>query len=208
MNLQSLAIVTAPTVNPVTLDAVKAHLRVDTNDEDALIETLIAAAVDYVSGRNGFTGRALVTQTWDYYLAEFPANNAAIVLPLPPVQSVTEITYKDSDGSTQTLATSVYSANVASEPAAVVLKQDQAWPATSAAWDAVKIRFVAGYIPTGGGSPTDYASGVPQAFKAAIFLTVGDLYQNRQGQNLSTGSFQVNNTVKNLLNPYRADMGL
>lgn len=208
MNFQSLALVTAPSVNPVTLAEVKEHLRVDTTDEDTLIATLISAAVDYVSGRSGFTGRALVTQTWDYYLPEFPANNAPILLPLPPVQSVTSVIYKDENGTEQTLATSIYGTNNASEPAALVVKQDQTWPETYLAWDAVKIRFVAGYAPTGGGSPTDFASGVPDAIKAAIFLTVGDLYQNREAQNLTTGSFQINHTVKNLLNPYRADMGL
>ena len=52
------------------------------------------------------------------------------------------------------------------------------------------------------------ASGVPAAIKAAIFLTVADLYENRSAQELSGGQFQINQTVKNLLNPYRVDMGL
>ncbi len=208
MNLQSLALVTAPSVEPVTLAEVKEHLRVDTTDEDTLIATLITAAVDYVSGRNGYTGRVLVQQTWDCYLDKFPENNGKIELPLPPVQSVTSITYQDENGATQTLATSVYSVNTTSEPAQIVVKQDQEWPDTYLAWDAVKIRFVAGYAPTNDGSPTDFASGVPAAIKAAIFLAVADLYENRAAQELSSGQFQINQTVKNLLNPYRADMGL
>lgn len=206
MKLQSLALVTTPSVEPVTLAEVKQHLRVDTTDEDTLIATLITAAVDYVSGRNGYTGRVLVQQTWDYYLDAFPSG--AIEIPLPPVQSVTSITYKDRDGASQTLATSVYSANTTREPAQIVLKQDQAWPETYQSWDAVKIRFVAGYVPTSADSPTDFASGVPAAIKAAILLTVADLYENRSGQELSSGQFQINQTVKNLLNPYRADMGV
>lgn len=206
MKLQSLSLVTAPSVEPVTLAEVKEHLRVDTTDEDTLIATLISAAVEHVSGRNGFTGRALVQQTWDCYFDAFPTGE--IELPLPPVQSVTSIIYQDADGNSQTLAASVYSVNTTSEPAKVFLKPDQSWPETAETWDAVKVRFVAGYAPTNDGSPTDFASGVPAAIKAAIFLTVADLYENRAAQQLSSGQFQINQTVRSLLNPYRVDMGL
>ncbi len=200
MNTQSLELVTEAAELPVTLAEAKEHLRVDSSDEDTLITSLIYAATDFVSGRNGYTGRALLPQTWDAYFSKFDD----IELPLPPCISVASITYKDTDSASQTLATSVYTVNTARQPALVTLKPIQTWPATDESWDAVKIRFTCGYA---GGSPAREA--VPYSIKAAIKLVIGDLYQNREGGNLVNGAkYEINPTVKALLNPYRVDMGL
>ena len=50
-------------------------------------------------------------------------------LPDAPVTSITSITYVDTDGATQTLATSVYELRADGLEAAVVLKFNQSWPA-------------------------------------------------------------------------------
>lgn len=200
MNMQSLVLVTEAASLPVSLTEAKEHLRVDTSDDDGLITSLIHAAADFVAGRNGYTGRALLPQTWDAYFAAF----TDIELPLPPCIEVTAITYKDSDSATQTLATSVYTVNTARQPALVTLKPNQEWPATDGSWDAVKIRFQCGYP---NGSPASEA--VPYSIKAAIKLVIGDLYHNREGGNLVNGAkYEINPTVRALLNPYRVDMGL
>lgn len=194
MKYQALTLVTAPTSLPITLLEAKEHLRVDHSAEDLLIEQLIKAAADYVGGRNGYTGRALNTQTWDVYFDEF---TEIMQLPLPPLQSVTSIQYRDTDGNYQTLSTSLYSVRTATEPAAILVKDGEQYPDTQVAWDAVKIRCVLGYTST------------PDAVKAAIKLVIGDLYQNREAQTLVNGAqYEINNTVKALLYPYRVDVGL
>jgi uncharacterized phiE125 gp8 family phage protein len=49
-------------------------------------------------------------------------------LPIAPVTSVTSIVYLDTDGATQTLATSVYELRAESLDPAIVLKFNQSWP--------------------------------------------------------------------------------
>lgn len=194
MKYQAITLITAPTSLPITLLEAKEHLRVDHSTEDLLIEQLIKAAADYVGGRNGYTGRALNTQTWDVY---FDAFTDVMQLPLPPLQSITNIQYRDTDGNYQTLSTALYSVRTATEPAAILVKDGEQYPSTQIAWDAVKIRCVFGYTST------------PDAIKAAVKLVIGDLYQNREAQTLSNGAiYEINNTVKSLLYPYRVDVGL
>lgn len=80
-----LKLITAPTVEPVTLAGVKNHLRIDSEDENALITALITTARQ-LAERD--TKRAFITQTWRLYLDESPAE---IYLPKPPLQSVESI---------------------------------------------------------------------------------------------------------------------
>jgi hypothetical protein len=46
----ALVLKTAPLVDPLDLDAVKLHLRVETDDEDTLITSYIKAAKEYCEG--------------------------------------------------------------------------------------------------------------------------------------------------------------
>lgn len=82
-------LVTGPTVDPVTLEEAKAHLRIG-DDEDQLIETLIGAAVRKLDGLSGTLGRAVMTQTWSQEFSGFAGD---LVLPLGPVQSITSVVH-------------------------------------------------------------------------------------------------------------------
>ena len=50
---------------PVTLEEVKAYLRISSEQEDGLLKTLISSARSYVEGA---TGRALLKQGWVLHL--------------------------------------------------------------------------------------------------------------------------------------------
>lgn len=79
-------ILTTPPVGPVVpLPDLKAHLRVDHDDEDALITSLEMAAVAYLDGWGGILGRAIKAQSWT-----FTATAGDIVSPMPDVTAATQ----------------------------------------------------------------------------------------------------------------------
>lgn len=209
MEYQSLQLVTPPPTLPITLEQAKEHLRIepDANEEDGLIESFIAAATEFVSGRNGYTGRVLVQQDWRVYFSEFSLRGLEV--PFPPLIRVNSITYLDSSGNEQTLSNSVYIVTK-TEPAFVKLKSGQSWPEVLNQPDSITIHFTAGYATLDANSPiTEYTSGIPASIKAAMLLVIGDLYQNREAQALVQGAeYQPNPSVRALLNPYRANLGI
>lgn len=73
-------LITPPASMPVTLLDVKEHLRVDHDEEDALISGLISAAVAHLDGRAGVLGRCIMPQTW-----RVSAEAGDVVLPFPDV---------------------------------------------------------------------------------------------------------------------------
>lgn len=181
----SLQLLLGPTEEPVSLDEAKAHLRVDLDEDDALIEDTITAARATLELE---MRRTFLTTTWTLGLDQFPRAwagpghrasgwtggwcHAALRLPLPPLQSVEAITYLDVDGAEQTLSTDVYGVDTLSEPGLIYRKPAQVWPATYAVPNAVQVTFVAGW---------DDVLAVPAGIKSAIKLLVGHLYEAREG---------------------------
>lgn len=166
-----LTLVTPPEVFPVSLAEARAQLGITTTTvHDAMINRLIAAATAKVDGESGILGRALVTQEWKLTLDCFPTE---IVVPLPPLQSLDEITYLDAAGEEQTLATDEYAVLGVggSKRARIVTAHGKSWPATWDFAESVTVSFTAGY--------GDEES-VPEPLRAAILLHVGHLFENRE----------------------------
>jgi uncharacterized phiE125 gp8 family phage protein len=76
---------TPPTDLPVTVDETKAFLRIDHTAEDALIESLVAAARDVVEN---YLRRSVCTQTWTLVLDHLAG---IVFLPRPPVTDITSV---------------------------------------------------------------------------------------------------------------------
>lgn len=160
-------LITAPASEPLTLVEAKLHLRVDVADDDTLIAALITAARQYCEG---VLWRALMPQTWELYLDEWPCEE--IELPKPPLQSVTSVKYTNSIGATTTMDAGDYTVDTASEPGRVVLNYGELWPTvTLATANPIAIRYVCGYAD---------AAHVPETVKAAMKLLIGHLYENRE----------------------------
>jgi len=168
-----LTLVTAPTVEPVTVTDIKSHLRIDTADDDTLLGVYITVARKWCEK---FQNRAYITQTWNLILDDFPDGDV-IEIPLPPLQSVSSITYYDTDDTAYTFSTDNYMVDTDSEPGRVVLKYAKTWPSiTLRPANAVVIQFIAGY----GGAASD----VPEHIIHAIKMLVGHLYENRENTDI------------------------
>jgi uncharacterized phiE125 gp8 family phage protein len=180
----------APTAPVLTIDEVKAHLRVDHADEDQLIIGLIDAATAHIDGYNGILGRALVTQTWT---VDFPTFRNRLDIPLGPIQSAT-IQYYDSTDVQRTLATSVYAVLSDGLGPYVALRYNQQWPQTYTRDDAVRITFVVGY---------GAAASVPVAIRAAMLLLIGHWYDNRSTVSVGEAASEMPVSAAALLAPFR-----
>lgn len=162
---------------PITLAEAKDQCRVSINEDDTLIYSLTIAAREAVETimRMGLSG-----QTYDMYLNNWWSGD--LLLPMPPLQSVTSIKYTDIDGVQTTWSSSNYYVSTAQIPGRVVLKNSVSFPTVELKEvDAIVIRFVSGYADPGH---------VPELLKRAMLLIVGHLYENREnviiGQGIAT----------------------
>jgi hypothetical protein len=188
-----LILVTAPAVEPLLVADAKAMLGIGSEVTDTVMGAFVTAARQMIDGSIGWINRCLVTQTWDLVLDAFPWQDyyalndkgfydrpataipfrdmrhhqrQGIVIPLAPVQSITSITYLDTNGAQQTLDPANY-ALIPGEPGRIVLAFSGAWPSAALVAGSVKVRFVAGYGADG--------SSVPQPFRTAIALQASHL---------------------------------
>lgn len=199
MNWTSLnRIAPLPPEYPVTVDQAKDHLRMDADStvDDELVNRYIAAATDWVEK---FTNRALCQQTWAMRLDDFPrctgARGRYIELPKPPGISVASITYVDTAGVTQTLATDRYAVFADDWQPFVTEAYGTTWPSVRSQPGAVTVTFVAGYAKEG----SSYRTNVPDALKAAIWMHVQGQYDN-----LPAADWQaLERAIKNMVEPYR-----
>lgn len=172
-----ITVVTAPSIEPVTLSEAKAHLRVDSDitAEDTLITNLIQAARETAEGR---TWRAILQQTLLLTLDDWPEGDV-IELPRPPLIKVNSVQYYDAGGVLQTMDEADYQVDAASEPGRVMPVYGGSWPSLREVPNAVQVEYEAGY--------GDEAGDVPQKLKQAILLTIGAWYAQREEP---SGSYQ------------------
>jgi uncharacterized phiE125 gp8 family phage protein len=185
-----LKLVTGPAVEPLTTDEAKLHLKVTGSTEDAYIDSLVKAARTNVER---YLGRALITQTWRAYSDYW---QDCLNLALAPVISVTSVKYYDETESLTTLDSSLYYADIISEPGKIVRKYDSVYPELEEERpNAVVVEFVAGY----GSASTD----IPSDIIHAIRLLVADYYDNKGEVVVGTIAVRIPGHIKNLLHSYR-----
>jgi len=174
-------IVTAPSGNVVSLATLAAHLRIDGNDEDAVLADLLREAVEAVED---YTRRRLLTQTWD---ESFDAFADPLTLSEQPVASVTSVVYIDSDGDPQTLSTDTWEASTELGVGVIRRQYDEDWPTTRSHKDVVTVRYVVGY-----GDPAD----VPETLLKAVRIHAAWNHRHREGEAIPDGFYR-------LCTPYR-----
>jgi len=159
--------VIAPATLPITLDEVKAQLRITHDAENTLLNGLIAAAVDYVDGQ-GLLGRAMITQTWAQYVSQSPG---WVRLEMGPFIALVSVEYYDDAGVLQTATVGDFEAWLQDDFVICKPKENREWPTADTRQDAIKITYTAGF-----GTAAD----VPASLKHALLLLVSHWYQNRE----------------------------
>lgn len=186
----------APVAEPVDLMSLKLHLRIepDETDEDEYLEELIKTAREQVEN---YTGRAIITQTWDYYIPGWPRCNF-IKLPYGNLQTISEVAWKDTDGDSTplTLITDYLVETNGDQCGKIVLPFSVTWPTwTLYPSNPIAIRYIAGWTT---------ADLVPMALKSAIKLWVAKLYESRGEDIIGPGlSINEDKTAQRLLDSYR-----
>lgn len=163
-----LKVIVAPTSEPVTLQEMKLHCRIDGLEDDDLVNSLISAARQLVETQAGIR---LVTQTIQDDRDDWPE----IWYLEGPIQSVSSIDYLDSDGNWQEVDLGDVDVDTFSNPARVTPGVDLDWPEIYGGLGCVSITYVAGY---------GAASACPAILKQAIKLLIGHWYANREGVNI------------------------
>src|SRR5689334_10686272 len=173
-----LALVTAPAAELLTLDEAKAHLRQDVSDDDEAIFAYCMASRAYLEE---VCNRSFVNSTWDLTLDwEWPwildldtqCHEQVIEVPKSPLVSVTSITYVDSAGANQTLASNQYVVDGAGAIGRIYPAYNATWPTLRNQRRAITVRFVAGYGAA--------ATAVPTPIKQAALLLMAHMYAERQ----------------------------
>jgi uncharacterized phiE125 gp8 family phage protein len=151
-----------PVVEPVSVEDLKLHARIDSGFEDSKLQSYLTAARIMLEKD---TRRAFCTQTVVVAMDFLPTY---IVLPVAPVQSITSITYYDSLNVQQTLASTEYESDLYAEPALIRPAFGKTWPTTYERFNAVELTAVVGY---------GAASAVPEDAKQAMRLLASHWYR-------------------------------
>ncbi len=193
--MKTVVVITPPVASAVSYETAKAHLRVDHDDDKAMIEGLIASAIQHIDGPAGWLGRALVQQTLELRLDCFPWGE--VQLPCPPYLSGLSVKYDDADGVEQTVDPAVYRVVGGGVGLSrLQLAYGQTWPAARTQSEAVRVRYDAGYGTAG--------EDVPAPITRAILLHIGALYDNREALTKSDGPVvPLPMAYEALLAPYR-----
>lgn len=176
----ALAVVTAPTVEPVSVEEAKRFLRVSHDNDDPDILDLIATArvmLERYCRRAFITTRFrwvlaqdtsyVITPIIPYLMLEPPVPAAQWELPRSSVTAVHSVTATNEASVTTTLPADQYRVQLGIDPARIQLLV----PSSPRAFLAMTTEFSAGY-----GSA---ASAVPPTIRTAIKTLVAWLYENR-----------------------------
>ena len=207
--LSTVQIVTPPSSEPITLDIIRLHCRIDHDADDEILAGYAVAARSMVER---YLGRALITQTLMWTITpENPLRpswhflRSSLLLPRAPVQSITSVTTLDQRGNSTTIPVATlpivppaellgYRVDLSHDPARLYIGQSTVLSdgRTLRAVDLenIQIEFVAGY----GADPTLIA----QPILNAILLYAGFLYENRG----DVGA-EMPKAAEWLLDPYR-----
>jgi len=184
-----LTITVQPTSEPVTVDELRAHLRLDSSDFDAELTRLITAARKSCEAR---LKRQLINATYQWTMDYWPGY--CMEIPQGPLSSVTSIQYYDGDGTLQTWASTNYQVDTTTLYGTVTLAYNSTFPTLQTdKKNAVLVTFVAGY-----GASASY---VPENVKQAILVLAGHWFEIATPVNIGNIVTEIPLHIEWMLNP-------
>jgi uncharacterized phiE125 gp8 family phage protein len=178
-----------PTVEPLSLSEAKAHLRLETDADDALVSSLVITSRLHIEAALGI---ALTSQQWTLVLDAWPARGA-VAIPMRPVTEVSEVRLRAADGTPAVLDPASYVLEGAGLPPRLVASNGPL-PRPGRAVGGIEIDFTAGF----GADPDD----VPEPIRQALKLLVAHWYEHREPIEIGSAATAIPAAVSDLLSPY------
>lgn len=179
---------TPPAAEPVSLDEAKLFLRLDHDEEDQLLGTLITAARLVIEAASG---RIMIDQSWRIILDRWPAGGE-FRLPLSPVASLIEARVYDPLGIAQPVAAAALALDKADDPP--LLHIVGAVPEIGRPRAAIEIDVVAGFGATG--------EAVPAPLRQAVLRLTARWFELR-GDVVSRDAVGLPAEIRALVAPFR-----
>lgn len=180
---------TEPLEEPITLEEAKSYLKVDFEEDDTLITTLIKAVR---KASEKYTGLSFVTRTITLYAENWSSLDE---LPYGPHQSVTSVVRLAYDNTETTLTTDDY---YLKGLAFLSVNVGRVWRLSEGRCNnRLRIVYEAGF---------GEASDVPEDIKLAILKEVAELYENRENSLIGTIVANLSTTTQSLLYPFKRNV--
>ena len=185
----TLALISPPAAEPVTLADMKLHLRVTHASEDALISSLTKAAREELEQA---TGLALIAQGWRLYLDCWPGT-LTVLIHKAPVIALSAVTIYDANGAPSSPPLPGFVLDRFSLPARLAIPDAVAAPGKRL--NGIEIDFTAGFGATG--------VEVPDGLKRAIMLLAAHWYEFRGAETFDRESAAWPPSVERFVSRYR-----
>ena len=182
-------LVTAPSIEPVTLSETKDFVGVTDDSSDTIIKNLIKCARQWAED---FTSITFISQEWSQRCDDLPPS-IELILDKAPLISVETISSFDDANTETTFAASNYVVDADSERTRgrIYLNNGSIWPTDLRDRQMLRAQYSSGFGPA--------ASDVPQAIKEALKFAVQGLYNGKD----ECDDCSEFNIAKKKLRPYK-----
>lgn len=165
---ERIEIITPAASTSVSMETLKAHLRLNDASEDDLLEDWLGAADELFAKQTGYV---LMTSTFRLRLDGWPVDGT-VYIPRHPVTAVSSAQYLDTAGVWQTIDPSNYTVDLSGAPARVTFGSGFTFPSLHpTAVPAVRVQFVAGHADS---------TAVPKLAAQAVKLMAAHWYAARE----------------------------
>jgi uncharacterized phiE125 gp8 family phage protein len=158
--------ITEPSSYPITVLELKEFARIDGNEEDTFLESIIVAVTNLTEN---YLSRALITRTIKMIMDEWNSNE--IEIPMPPLVSITNIVTVDEDEVETIYNSDNYYVITESIPGRVIIRSESTPPSnTERYYGGYRITYQAGY---------GTAENIPKEIKMAMLQWSTMIYEHR-----------------------------